>query len=128
MKIPKYVIRIGGREYVVASNQGIATLMKLMEEAIPVSANFYSKPPEIELDYWNKPDVVSYLQEVSCRKIPANTRWKRKGENGEVEIIRPVAKKPKALPAPKAKALPGSKRPQLKPREPQLALGFGGLS
>jgi len=119
MKIPKYVLRVGGHDFVIANNTGVATLMKLMEDAIPVNAYLSGDHPEIELVWWDKPDMLEYMQQVVCRKIPARTVWTRKTEDGRAEVVTPVGKKPKSLPG--QKALPSKKFT----RGQQLALGFG---
>lgn len=122
MKMPKFILRVGGCSYVVASNRGVATMQALLAEAVPVKTAIYKTPPEITLEYNDDPEMLDLLQSVQCVKIPRGVVWKRKAKNGEVHVVRPVEKKPKALHAPPRKALPGPQRQALPPPSPQLAL------
>lgn len=122
MKLPKFIIRVCGRNFVVASKEGIGALTELMAEAIPVDTNLHLDPPEITLDYTDEPDIVEFLQAVRCKRIPPNVVWKQMAKSGEVQIVRPVEKAPKALKAPRAKALPPPSRMALPPPTPQLRL------
>ena len=118
MKMPKFVLRVAGQEFVIGTNRGVAALMALMEDAVPVDARLHNSPPEITLGYDDKPEIVAYLREVGCRPIPRNTVWKRKAASGQVEIIRPVPKPSKTLiaTAKKALALQATGKPVLKLR------------
>lgn len=123
MKVPKYILRIAGTSFVVPSDSGIATLIKMLEDAVPVQVD----RNEITLSYSDEEpehyqSMVEYLREVKIRKIPANAIWKRKTKAGGIEIVQVVEKKPKAIKGPSLKALPGPKRAALPPRNPQLAL------
>ncbi len=43
MKMPKYILTIGFNEYVVADNKGLATIMAVLEDAVPVRAHLTAK-------------------------------------------------------------------------------------
>lgn len=124
MKEPKYLLRIAGQEFVVPESTGISTLIRMMEDAVPVRADLSKR--EIELAYSDDeeayPRMLEYLRLVTIRKIPAGTRWKRKAPDGSVQEVRVVTKKAKALAAPTAKALPAPKVKALPPPSNQLAL------
>jgi len=123
--VPKYLLRIAGSEFVVPDSSGIATMIRMMEDAVPVHADLAKR--EIELIYTDRDEahyarMLEYLRTVTIRKIPAGVTWKRKTKAGTVEIVRVVEKKPKALPPPKAKALTHGPRPAALPDRKQLAL------
>lgn len=131
MKEPKYLLRIAGSEFVVPDSTGIATLIRMMEDAVPVHARLSDK--EIELAYTKYDDeeycrMLEYLREVRIKRIPAGVKWKRETREGKVEEVKIVTKriappKPKALPGPKRPALTNGARPKaLPPPSPQLAL------
>lgn len=124
MKRPKFVLTIAGREYVVPDNKGVATLVNLLSDAVPVNANLYAQPAEIELLYTDPEDerYLTVLQEVRIQRIPAGTKWSRKMRDGRVEIIRPVALEP----APQKRLAPPAKKPKPKalPRPAMLQLEF----
>lgn len=122
MKMPKYLIRVGAVEYVIADDAGVATMQKLLRDAVPVRSDLRATPPEITLEYCDDSSMTEYLLEVRCRRIPAHVLWKRKTAKGEVEVVQPVEKKPKALKPPPRKALPAPQRRALPPPSPQLAL------
>ena len=111
MKLPKFILRVAGREFVVPHNRGVAALVSLLCDAIPVSVDLEKR--EIELSYDDRPDITSWLTNVRIDRIPRGMRWTRKNKEGVVVEVTPVAKPMKALrPAPgKAKALPQGKRP-----------------
>jgi len=87
--MPKYILRIGYQEFAVPESKGAATLMTMMEDAIPVHSKFYDG--EIELVHDDEPDVFAGATAVSIKRIPPGTVWKRKRKDGTVEVIRPVA-------------------------------------
>lgn len=121
MKIPKYILRVGGLSFVIAKKEGLGAIAELLADALPVSVDLRANPPEIELDsFSDDPEMIRYLTQVTCTPIPPNVVWKRKSRTGEVEIVRPVEKAPKALKAPRAKALPAPKQKALPPPTPQL--------
>jgi hypothetical protein len=125
MKMPKFILRVGGRDFVVPHNRGVATIMSVLADAVPVDVDLHAKSPTITLEFEERPDLASYVTEVRCVKIPRNVVWQRKTKSGEVEEIRPVTKEPKALPAPRSRQLPGRKRPALTNGSgAQLALGY----
>ena len=135
MKVPKYLLRIAGSEFVVPDSSGIATLIRAMEDAVPVHARLSKNEIELthsELEAEEYRGILDYVREVTIRKIPAGVVWKRKNRRGEVEIVRVVEKPPKALPAKKQLALRNGtkelprRKPwtALPPRTPQLALGL----
>jgi hypothetical protein len=118
MKMPKFVLRVACQEFVIPHNNGIAALMKLMEDAVPVHADINGPNPEIELQYTDDEDefMVAALQKVSIQPIPRRTKWKRKTKAGEVVEVRPVEKPSKALVSAITKALKQANhtRPQLR--------------
>lgn len=126
MKEPKYVLKIAGSEFVVPDSSGIATLIRAMEDAVPVDADLRKKT--ITLSYTDEDEehyhaMLAYLRRVTIEKIPAGVVWKRKNKRGEVENVHVVKKAPKALPPPKRKELPARKPwTALPPRTPQLTL------
>jgi hypothetical protein len=97
MKMPKFILRVGGQDFVVPHNRGVAAVMTLLSDAVPVRDRLHEDPPAIELVYDDDPSVTTMLTEVSVRKIPRNVVWRRKNKEGQVEVVRPVAKAPKAL-------------------------------
>lgn len=125
MKLPKYILRVAGSDFVVANKEHIEKLISIMSEAIPVHVDHRANPMEIELSHFDDPLMTRYYQEVTIVRIPPNVVWKRKAQSGEVEIVRPVEKAPKALPPPKAKALPGRKVIALPAPDPQQPLALG---
>lgn len=116
MKKPKYLLRVGAMEFVIAHNQGVASLMKLMEDAMPVHADLSDN--EITLLYLDQPDVFSYATEVRLRRLPPGVKWKQKTKQGEIIPVVPEAKPAlrageKPLTKSKRSALPGRKSLQL---------------
>lgn len=91
MKMPKYILQVAGQQFAVPSSDGLATLIKMLEDAVPVHFSDHTEPPEIELAYDEDEMMRDYLVKVRITKIPARTVWKRKTKSGEVEIVRPVA-------------------------------------
>lgn len=122
MKMPRYAVRIGAQWYVVSNKNGIGAVMDFLREATPVTVREWREPMEIELSYADEPSLTEILQQVESIAIPANAVWKLKTKSGEVQVVRPVEKAPKALKGPKVKALPAPKRPALPAPSPQLAL------
>jgi len=122
VKMPRFLVRVGGQDFVVASKEGVGALTELLADALPVSADLHREPPEIELTWLDRPEIITMLQQVRCVRIPHNVVWKQKTKEGEVVEVKPVQKAPKALkPAPR-KALRGPERLALPPTNPQLAL------
>ena len=127
MKQPKFVLRIAGRQYIVPDSSGIATMIKVMAEALPVDADLFNKTIELQYMEPEESEILTILQEVRIQRIPAGIKWTRKTKCGRVE---PVVFQPKAMKAPKLKALPPPKRKALpapaKPRRGEmLQLEFG---
>jgi hypothetical protein len=118
MKMPKYILRVAAQEFAVPDSNGIATLIKIMEDAIPVHAKLGKG--EIELTHTKDADnyqaVLVYLREVTITKIPAGVVWKRQMPDGTTEKLRPVPIADRKRPV--------VKRPALRGREP-LQLEFG---
>ena len=48
MKMPKYILRIGFQEFAVPESKGAATLMSIMENAMPVRSNFCEEEITLE--------------------------------------------------------------------------------
>ena len=92
MKMPKYILTIGFNEYVVADNKGLATIMAVLEDAVPVRAHLHSKI-EISLEWTEEGEEAMLAQSttVSLVRIPPGVTWTRRTKAGTVEIIRPVA-------------------------------------
>jgi hypothetical protein len=116
MKMPKFILRVAGRDFVIPDNRGLSALMTLMADAVPVDVDLHSN--EITLDYTDAEEqwMVGALTRVSLTPIPRGVVWKRKRKTGEAEIVTPVAKPSKTLVATAKKALKlanGSHRPQL---------------
>ncbi len=122
MKMPKFILRIGFHQYVIPHNRGVAALMTLLEDAVPVRADLYDPKPEIELLYPDDESLRIYSTKVSIDKIPRGAKWITKSKEGVVSDVRPVEKK--QLPAAKPKQLPGRKQPALRGRQ-ALQLEFG---
>jgi hypothetical protein len=125
MKEPKYVLQIAGQQFVVPSDQGISTLIRMMEDVVPVHADLRER--KIELTYTDRGEeeylmMLEFFREVRIRKIPAGVKWSRKAPDGSVQEVRVVAKKAQALPPSKTKALPPNKVKALPPPSNQLAL------
>jgi len=64
MKMPRWIIRIGAQDFVIASKTGVGLLTELMAEAVPVNDRTHLDPPEIELSYADRPDLIPYFQQV----------------------------------------------------------------
>ena len=124
MKMPRYLVRIGMQQYVVSNKNGVGAVMEFLRDAMPVTAREYKEPMEIELTYADEPSLVEILQQVESVAIPANVIWKLKTKTGEVNVVRPVEKKPRAING-HAKALPGPKRAALPAPDPQRPLELG---
>lgn len=119
MKMPKYILRVAGSEFAVPDSTGIATLIKMLEDAIPVHADLREKT--IEVAYTDEgPEkheiMVMYMREVRITKIPPGCRWKRKLPDGTTENVQPTPLADRKKPAP-------PKRPALRGRE-MLQLEF----
>lgn len=117
MKMPKYLLRVAGSYFVVPHNSGVAALINLMSDAMPVHPDLHGG--EIELLYCDEEDafMLPALQQVSVTRIPPGIKWTRKTKSGTVEILKPVAVEGRK-PAPKSKAK------RIGGREP-LQLEFG---
>lgn len=91
MKMPKFILRIGFQEFAVPRNSGLATLMGLLEDAVPVRT--YLSVGEIMIEHTEEgeEDMLAHATMVSIKRIPPGVRWKRKAKDGQVEIVRPVA-------------------------------------
>lgn len=125
MKEPKYVLQIAGQQFVVPSDQGISTLIRMMEDAVPVSADLRER--KIELTYTDQGEeqylmMLEFFREVRIRKIPAGVKWSRKAPDGSAQEVRVVTKPAKALKAPPSKELRAPERKALPPPSNQLAL------
>lgn len=111
MKLPKFILTVGGSEFVIPHNKGVSALMALMADAVPV--DFRRSENTITLQYENEPASFTYVTQVSCLRIPPGVRWLRKATDGAVQEVRPVTKASKALPAKKAPQLRAPKKPQV---------------
>lgn len=114
MKMPKFILRVGGRDFVIADNRGVSALMTLMADAVPVDVDLNAN--EITLEYTDEEEqwMVAAVTRVSVTPIPRGIVWKRKRKTGEAEIVTPVPKSQKALATPAAKRLGNHHhRPQL---------------
>lgn len=92
MKKPKFILRVGFQEFAVAGDRGVAALMSLLGEAIPVHARLYKS--EIELAYCDEDETGETLTaatKVSLQRIPPGIQWTRKRKDGTVETLRPAA-------------------------------------
>jgi len=121
MKEPKYILRVAGQEFAVPDKTGIATLISMMEDVVPVDANLRDR--EIELTYTEDGDdqwarMIEFFREVRITKIPAGVKWKRKTKGGGIEFVQVVTKRAK-LAAPETKRLSGREPARLgRGREP----------
>ena len=113
MKMPKYLLNVGGTLYAVPHNKGVAAVINLLCDAVPVS--YDSSQNEITAQYLNMPHMTEVLTHVSVRRIPPGAKWKMKTKEGEVVNVQPVPKKQTALNVvrKKAPALTGGKILQL---------------
>jgi len=120
MKLPKFILRIGFQEFAVPHNSGLATLMGLLEDALPINADLNANT--IEVQYMDEDDacLLASATMVSIKRIPPGVKWTRKNKEGHVEVIRPVAIEPGQKKQPPAK----SNAKRLNGRAP-LQLEFG---
>lgn len=109
--MPKFILQIAGQQFAVPTNDGVATLMKILADAIPVDTNLDQR--EITLKWDDKPHMLSYITEVRCVRIPPGTTWKRENAEGQVEVIRPFSVQDERKPIKTQRAIGGRKVLQL---------------
>lgn len=129
MKDPKFALRVAGRDCLIPNNRGVATLIALMAEAIPVDADLHLSPPVITLEYDGRPEIADFLQEVRCVKIPRGVRWLRKAADGAVQEVRPVTRSSQQLAKAVARELlrlNGGKNPTQPKGKPKALTNGGG--
>ena len=129
MKMPRFVLYLGGSHYIIPNNRGVSALINLMADAMPVRAHLYGAEPEIELSYADNDEMTRLLTTVEITRIPRGVKWKQRTNQGEVVEVRPVEKPAKALGKAAKVARLGNgdgngQRPRLGNKKP-LQLEFG---
>ena len=117
MKFPKYILQIGFAEYAVPSSDGVATLMKLLADAISVNHDVLKNTLELQWADEGEEYMLTHATTVSVKRIPPGAVFTRKRKNGTVEILRPV-------PIADKRKVPAAGPARLNGRKP-LQLEFG---